>query len=220
MWILPTYNRPDKCQAVLDQIIEVGCSTVGIVVINGACTNGLPYPALFLPDGWISVTLPENIGVCGAMQYAFTHYPDEDFYGLVCDDEYVFTPGWDIILSEAAGNNKIAFGNDGWQSGRRQHGYVTWGGDLVRAVGFLSLPGLWHWFHDDVWEAIAKAADLNMFCENVRVEHRHYRAGKSEKDKTYEVGMSRAEQDRDVYQAWRNNEFDATMQRVWQLTKK
>ncbi len=199
MWILPTYNRPEKCQAVLDQIIEVGCSTQGVVIINGS-TN---YPSLFLPDGWSVIKLPDNLGVCGAMQYAFMLYPNEPFYGLVCDDEYVFTPNWDIILTEAAGKDKIAFGNDGWQSGRRQHGYVTWGGDLIRRIGFLSLPGLWHWYHDDVWEHIAARDNLNVFCEDVRVEHRHYRAQKAEKDHTYEMGMSRHEQDREVFLEWR-----------------
>lgn len=224
VWLLPTYNRPEKCQAVLDQIIEVGCSTPGVVIVNGPTTTGHDYPPLFLPDGWRVVTLTENIGVCGAMQWYFTENPHDDFYGLICDDEYVFTPGWDVILTRAAGAGKIAFGNDGWQSGdvangKRQHGYVTWGGDLVRAVGFLSLPGLWHWYHDDVWEAIADAAGLNVFCSEVRVEHRHYRAGAAPKDATYLAGESRAAEDRGTYMKWRMSGFSDVMQRIWKMQR-
>lgn len=199
-WVLPTYNRPDKCQAVLDQIIKVGCTTPGTVIINGS-----EYPPLRVPQGWDALALSKNIGVCGAMQLYFTNNPNEDFYGLICDDEYVFTEGWDKILIKAAGSDKIAFGNDGWQSGRRQHGYVTWGGDLLRRIGFLSLPGLWHWYHDDVWEYIAERDNLNVFCKDVIVEHRHYRAQKAEKDETYCAGESRKEQDREVYLEWRRS---------------
>lgn len=208
-WVLPTYNRPEKCQAVLDQIIAVGCSTPGTVIINGS-----DYPPLRVPAGWDAIHLSENIGVCGAMQHYFKTHPNEKFYGLVCDDEYVFTEGWDKRLTETASTSFIAFGNDGWQSGRRQHGYVTWGGDLIRSVGFLSLPGLWHWYHDDVWEAIASALALNRFCHDVRVEHRHYRAKQAEDDETYRLGRSRARQDCEVYTKWRNEEFPALIERL------
>lgn len=208
-WVLPTYNRPEKCQAVLDQIISVGCSTQGTVIVNGS-----NYPKLRIPHGWDVEYLPENIGVCGAMQHYFKTHPDEDFYGLICDDEYVFTEGWDEILTSACKPHHISFGNDGWQSGRRQHGYVTWSGELVRDVGFLSLPGLWHWFHDDVWETIARELDLNRFCKDVRVEHRHYRAGKAERDETYILGSSRNTDDAQVFANWFHNEKPALIQRL------
>lgn len=208
-WVLPTHNRPEKCQAVLDQIIEVGHSSYGTVLINGS-----NYPELRIPHNWDVEYLPENIGVCGAMQYYFKKYPSEMFYGLICDDEYVYTPGWDLTLIEACQPHHISFGNDGWQSGRRQHGYVTWSGDLVREVGFLSLPGLWHWFHDDVWESIARALDLNRFCKDVRVEHKHYRAGKSEHDATYRLGSSRRESDAKIFAEWYNNEFPELVERL------
>lgn len=208
-WVLPTYNRPEKCQTVLNQIIALGCSTTGTVIMNGT-----DYPDLRLPPRWNSILLPENIGVCAAMQYYFKMFPDEAFYGLICDDEYVFTKNWDRRLTETAGSSFIAFGNDGWQSGRRQHGYVTWGGDLIRKVGFLSLPGLWHWYHDDVWEAIAAELGLNRFCHDVRVEHRHYRAKQAEDDATYQLGRSRAQQDGEVYSRWYIQEFPELIERL------
>jgi len=208
-WVLPTYKRPEKCQAVLDQIISVGCGTEGTVIVNGCA-----YPPLKMPYGWDIIFLPHNIGVCAAMQYYFKSRPNESFYGLICDDEYVYTPKWDQILTGAASTSHIAYGNDGWQSGRRQHGYVTWGGDLIRATGFLSLPGLWHWYHDDVWETIARELDLNRFCENVRVEHKHYRASKAEDDETYKMGRARADNDREVYTKWYNEDRPALIQRL------
>ena len=74
----------------------------------------------------------------------------------------------------------------------------------MRRIGFLSLPGLWHWYHDDVWEYIAARDNLNVFCSEVRVEHRHYRAKKAAKDATYQMGESRKHHDREVFFKWRN----------------
>jgi hypothetical protein len=189
--------------------MAIGCSTPGVVIINGG-----DYSGLRVPHGWDIEIMPENIGLCGAMQHYFRTHPDEPFYGLACDDEYVYTPGWDTTLTKTAGSSFIAFGNDGWQSGRRQHGYVTWGGDLVRKVGFLSLPGLWHWYHDDVWEAIAERMALNRFCPNVHLEHKHYRAQKSEDDETYILGRSRSEADAGVYTKWYNEELPSLIARL------
>lgn len=201
MWLLPTYRRPSKCGEVLKAINYVGVSSPGLVLVNGT-DDEKAYRALKLPPGWMMEILPVNIGLCGAMNWTFHHYPNEPFYGLICDDEYVYTTGWDQRLIEAADTKYIAHGNDKWQSGKRMHAYVTWGGDLLRQIGWWALPGLWHWFHDDAWEQIASGLNIVKFCEDVYCEHKHYLAGKAEKDKTYLAGESRMMNDRQVYQAW------------------
>lgn len=201
MWVLPSYKRPEKCQEVLKAIKFVGTSTPGLVIVNGM-DDVLAYQKMTLPDGWKIAILPQNIGVCGAMNWAFNRYPNEPFYGLICDDEYVYTTGWDKRLIEAAGSKYVAHGNDQWMSKHRMHAYVTWGGDLLRHIGWWSLPGLWHWYHDNAWEQLMAGTNAVRFCQDVRCEHKHYLAGKTPKDMTYALGESRAAQDQAIYQQW------------------
>jgi hypothetical protein len=107
MWLLPTYKRPGACAAVLGQINKVGCSTDGLVFVNGAegewRLNYSQMLAAHLPPGWTAHFNTDNIGCDAAMNWCFKHYPDEPFYGLICDDEYVYTPGWDRRLIAEGG---------------------------------------------------------------------------------------------------------------------
>jgi len=209
MWFMPTFNRPEQCKAVIEQINKVGCSTSGIVFVQGREMQAEYEKALdgTLPDNWVLYFHATNIGCDPAMNWCFKNFPNEPFYGLVCDDEYVYTEGWDKILSEAAGEWNISHGNDGWQSENRIHSYVTVGGELVRACGWWSLPGLWHWFHDDVQEALAAACGLRVYCKDVKTEHKHYMAGKVQKDATYVSAEEGSEKDRQTYYDWRLSEF-------------
>lgn len=201
MWLLPTYRRPDKCAEVIRCLTFTGCTTPGIVVVNGT-DDVEAYQKIKLPSNWQMAIMPNNIGVCGAMNWAFYAYPNDAFYGLICDDEYVYSSDWDKKLIQAAGSNGVAHGNDKWQSGKRMHAYVTWGGDLVREVGFWALPGLWHWYHDNVWEQLMSGRTVTTFCQDVLCEHKHYIANKAKKDITYATGESRAAQDQLVFQKW------------------
>lgn len=215
MWILPTYNRPEQCAAVLSQIEKVGCSTPGIVIVNGYDGIG-KYSRIKMPPHWKIFFSPVNLGVCGAMQLHFLNHPFEPFYGLICDDEYVYTPGWDTTLIKAAGRFGIAHGNDGWQSETRLHTYATWGGDLLRTVGWWALPNLWHWYFDDIWEGFARDCGLKRFCRDVQTEHKHYLAGKAIRDKTYAAAELKAVEDLQRYQHWSQNEYPRVRDKVKQ----
>lgn len=201
MWVMPTYRRPKQCADVINCIKAVGCSTPGIVVVNGM-DDYMEYQKIQLPKDWEMIFLPQNIGCCGVMNWAFNKYPNEPFYGLLCDDEYIYSTGWDKTLIEAAGTKYVAHANDGWQSGRRQHLFVTFGGDYLRQLGWWALPGLWHWYHDNIHENLAIGLPVDRFCQNVIGEHKHYLAGKAEKDYTYESGESRNGVDQLVFQRW------------------
>jgi glycosyltransferase involved in cell wall biosynthesis len=202
MWFLISFNRPDRCKQVIDQIKKVGCSTPGILFVNGG--EVMRYHDIILPEGWKLFIQQHNIGICGAMNICFKMYPDEPWYGLITDDEMVYTPGWDTELVAAAGKWKIAHANDHWQSSGRIHSYVVCGGDLVRECGWWALPGLWHWFVDNVWETLARYCDLRIFCENINADHQHWLNGRAIQDKTYKSGEERMLEDQKVFQNWTN----------------
>lgn len=215
MWFLISHNRPELCRRALEHIIKTGCSTAGKLIVNGS-----EYPELPLPKGWDVITLPKNLGYCGAMNWCFQEFPNEKFYGMIGDDEIVKSDGWDEKLIAAGGDWYIAHSNDEWQSHRRIHGYAAFGGELIRSIGYIAPQGMWHWYIDNVWEDLSGALGLKKMCEDVITEHKHYISGKAEKDATYELGESRAMQDEEIYCRWRQKEFVGVVTRVRKAMEK
>ena len=216
MWILPTYCRPDRCREVLDSLVATGCSTQGVVVVNGRDAES-EYRALTLPPGWTITVLAENRGFAAALNATFEQHPNEPFYGYIADDEIASTHGWDRTLIEAAGDWRIANGNDRWNSEARIQAHVCIGGALARAVGCLAIKQCWHWYaFDDMWEAIHARLDLRVFCGDVRVDHRHFLNGGAF-DMTYAVGGMRRNKDRVAYATWRTEVLPQLTERVLRL---
>lgn len=213
MRILPTMNRPDRCQIALDSMIASGITTPGAVIVNGPQRID-EYRKLRLPNNWHMFELPENIGVCGALNFGLRRFPGCDWYSLAADDEIVHSAGFDIRLAEAAGRWNIANANDGWQSTNRIWSFVTIGGDLVRSMGYLAPPGLWHYYWDDFVEHVAADLNLRRFLPDIKTEHRHHYANTAPDDKTYQEGRSRWDQDKARFERWKLEEWQEIRNRV------
>ena len=210
-WILPTLSRPQQCAAVLDRMRETGCSTPGIVVLNG--DQGFSGA---MPEGWSIIVPDKNLGALGALNKVFELYPNEDFYGFIGDDEFVETDGWDKKLIDAAGAWNFSHGIDSLHGGKRAQGYLCIGGKLARAVGYLALPEAHHWYGlDSMWEALAQAGACENICvEEVKIEHRHPRGGKAEWDSCYELGKKNKDIDFQVCAHWLRHKLRETVERV------
>ncbi len=211
MWFLVSHKRPEECKRALTRIREVGCETPGAVIVNGSAEGYKDFP---LPNGWKAHYLPENLGFCGALNWAYKQYPNEPFYGIIGDDELVESEGWDKKLIAAAGDWCIANSNDRWQAERRIHGYTAFGGELIRTVGYIAPPDMWHWYIDTVWEDISEPLMLRRFCRDVLTEQLHYLTGKSERDATYESGEKHSKRDAEIYAEWKATEYDKIIKRI------
>jgi hypothetical protein len=213
MWLLPSHNRPEQCRAVVRRLKETGCSTPGIVIVNGdeALAAYEQWDAE-LPRHWSMVCMRDNIGLCGALRWAFGEWPKMTFYGLICDDEFVETPGWDVRLIEAAGEWNLAHGNNGDTSSNWPHGFMTWGGELVRAVGNLAPAGLWHLYFDMYWALIA--GERRKFCPDVRISEAHHLRGTALRDDTNRAALLRQKEDGQWFTNWRQREARATIDRI------
>jgi glycosyltransferase involved in cell wall biosynthesis len=213
MWTIPTYNRPERFAQLIESIHAVGCSTPAKVIVNGL--NRLDeYLAIRLPKNWEYIIMPDNVGLCMAMNFVYFNNPREAWYGLLTDDEIMKTPGWDIEIPKAADKGFIAHGNESKQAENRIHSCTVLGGELVRTIGYPCIPGLWHWYIDDMWEGIARDHNLRRWCKHILCEHRHYLYGAAPKDKTYEAAEIKAGQDRQIYQYWLNNIYPQVSARI------
>lgn len=224
MWFLVSYNRAEQCGRVVQSLIDCGISTPGRLIVQGRQQED-GYRQIQLPDDWEIDVLPENIGLCGALQKSFREFPSEGCYSVLADDEFVHTPGFDKRIMEAAGRWGIAHGNDGWRTDQGwYHTLATHGGDLVRAVGWWALPGLWHAYFDNAWQEIGRDFGLRRYCRDVKTTHLNVDVdekggGTAEWDDTYRKGRAPAAQDQARFQQWRAEEYPILKERLRSILK-
>jgi len=189
MWICPTRSRPGN----LARLLAVEFSTPVTVIVDDN------DPML---QGYIDLDIPIIIGkqrpLSEVYNDVFEEYPDLDWYGFLADDVVPATPGFDRLLVEAAGRDGLAFGDDGI-NGERHATHFVLGGDLVRSVGWLSLPGLERLYIDTVWNDIARG--VHRYLPHVKMTHHHFSNRKARYDATYRKPGKAA--DKAIYEAWR-----------------
>lgn len=200
MWILPSRFRPHNLLRLIDTWVLTGASTPVELCIDFDDHFLDQYESMVIPSNWcIFVGHREPLSVI--YNNAYERHPDELWYGFIADDVVPITNGWDIKLIEAAGSDGMAVPAGGETTGGCPH--FVLGGDLVRSVGWLSLPGLDRLYIDTVWGDIAKSRGVFGNVPDVTLEHRHFSNGKAMIDKTYI--KSRKRQDKVIYDNWRNH---------------
>lgn len=212
MWVLPTFDRPERVQKTLDSIASAESKTPGLVYLDGSKNSG--YDHMRLPNGWSLWKSEENRGVCRVLNDIFTRYPNCPWYGFLSDDSIVRTTGWDLKLLSHLDDFGIVHSADGWQSGERIHGAVLFGKELLSALGWWTAPGLIHSFCDDVWEAIAQRIGRRRYVPEVLVEHIHFWNGKANIDTTYLKAYSSFDADQKVFQKWKEHDFENAISRI------
>lgn len=199
MWFLPTRSRPNSLQRFFDHYVITKATSPGVVWLDDDDINLTLYKSIQLPANWKMVVAPNyNKGTGYITNLFFEMFPNEPFYGLLGDDVIPKTYQWDRKLIETAGNDGLAYGDDGINPSHAAHPCV--GGDLVRGLGWLALPGLDRIYIDNALHEVAKRAGKAYFMPNVKTEHLHFSTGKSPFDKTYE--KSHNARDKEIYEAW------------------
>lgn len=230
MWIMPTMSRPKQCRDVLERIQETGCSTRGMVFLNGHKSHHQYFSGVlpFVRSGWNYFPSEKNLGCIGALNKVFELYPNEPFYGFIGDDEFLMdgTPSnWDQLLIEATGDWNVSHGWDDLHQGKRAQGYLCIGGKLARAIGYLAIPETWHWFGlDCMYEWLSGAPALggggackNILVPEVRVHHKHAYAARAPMDDCYRLGESKSEEDKNIFWHWITHRMPEICARIKKL---
>ena len=151
-----------------------------------------------LPFNWTLSITPRKI-LSERYNEVFEGWSHLKWYGFLADDVVPETDGWDRTLISGAGKDGLAYGDDGIDPTRPTH--FVLGGDLVRQMGWLSLPGLQRIFIDTVWHDIAKAGNVLRYVPEVKLTHHHFSNGKALMDATYrKPGKA---QDAALYAKWK-----------------
>lgn len=211
MVLFPSRNRPQRAHTAVRSAIDTATGEFSYRVLVDHDDPTLPeYEALGLdvmpvmPGGYVS-----------ALNQAARAFMDtEDILGAYQDDLIFRTPGWDVRVRETLATPGIAYGDDLLQ-GEHHPTAIFMSTAIVRALGWLALPTIWHQWADDVWKALGQAAGCLRFMPDVVIEHIHPANHKAEMDPGYErvfganEGASeRATADYYAFHAWLEDRID------------
>ena len=207
MWLLPSYGRTERLAECLDAAVKHGMTTPGVVLVND--DDPSDYESAKLPDGWTLARVPGSPRSAGCYRHGLELFPNEPWYGFLCDDVLARTDGWDKALVETAGDFGIVSANDLWQAPGRMHGATVIGGGMMRAIGYISVPGVQHHFTDDMWETIGRTTGVWKTLMEVVTEHCHTWNAKAPMDQTYErngTNLGVLKEDQPHWEAWTQGE--------------
>lgn len=204
MWFMPTYGRPERLKELLGA--PGGWPPTVTLLINADDPKRAEYERVFAAElprivPWKLHYVPEGSRCADVHRYITTVWPNEEFYGLLCDDQWPETSGWYERLVEAAG--PLGFATPaGEPSFPLMRTAVCLGGQIVRAMGSIVPIPVRHNFEDNVWDTIAQDFGLLKPCPDVIVRHRHHVHGTAPLDATYERGSADFADDERVFVEW------------------
>ena len=126
------------------------------------------------------------------------------------DDHVPRTPGWDTALIraiEGMGGTGFAYPFDGTREDIPEAVVVS--SDIVTALGWMCEPSLSHWFVDNVWADLGRAAGCIQYLRAVAVDHYHPGAGTAKVDATYQTAASGIPADQSAYETWKRDRMGA-----------
>lgn len=135
------------------------------------------------------------------------------------DDHVPETMGWDQRLLGAVaamGGTGISYGDDTLQHANLPTAPVV-SSDIIRALGWFFLPGLVHFFADNVWKDLGKGAQCLAYCPEVTIRHLHYTSGLSANDETYQEAAPAWDQDHALYLEWQRSGLAADARTIHAL---
>lgn len=198
MWVTLSRSRPGNVARLISACRDTAMTTPAAVVLDYDDPMLEGYDTLDWPGGWVVMTGP-RAPQSDLYNRVLDAYPNLDWYGILADDVVPRTLNWDGRLIEAAGPDGLAAPSGGHHATIAPH--FCLGGDLVREMGWLSLPGLDRIYIDTAWNDIAKARGVFRHVPDVIVEHLHFSNGKALFDSTYK--KHNKPRDKAIYEAWR-----------------
>lgn len=129
---------------------------------------------------------------------------DYPFLASLGDDHIPRTPGWDRALIKAIermGGTGFSYPWDGTREDIPEA--VVMSSDIVRALGWMGMPDLSHWYIDTVWADLGRSAGCIRHLRVIAVDHAHWDAGKAAVDQTYADSSEKLKADRTAYYRWR-----------------
>ncbi len=202
MWVIPSRSRPHNIARLITAWRDTGATTAAVLCVDRDDPMIAGYKSLSMPSGlgW-RMMVGKRKRLSAWYNRAFKRWPALPWYGVFADDVLPETPGWDRELVALAGEDRLAFGDDGINGGERATHFVV-GGALVRRMGWLAYPRLRRLYIDTIWNEIAVSEGARVYAPEIKVTHLHPAAGRGLVDSVYR--KSEKELDRAAYERWKS----------------
>lgn len=166
-----------------------------------------------LLDDYLSIVLPASwthrVGrrrpLSALYNAAYKRLPQAAWWGFIADDVVPATPNWDQRLVAIAGADGMAVPHGSHDDRHTPH--FVLGGDLVRSIGWLAVPGLDRLYIDTIWQEIAMKRGVLRVAPDVILWHHHFSNGLALMDSIYR--KRRKAEDRAIYKRFKQEFLDA-----------
>jgi len=121
-------------------------------------------------DGHL-VTVEDRMGLAPWTNHLARLHGDAPYLASIGDDMVPLTDGWDVRLIDAIADMGGGFA---YPDDKRRDDIpeaVVMSGEIVRALGWMCLPALSHWFIDTVWSDLGTQAGCIRYCPEVVIRH-------------------------------------------------
>lgn len=198
MWVLPSRGRPRNLKRLIAAWNITGATTPLWLRLDDDDATLRHYFGLSLPVSWrVEVNVRRSL-LSEVYDEVYRHDPECPWWGFIADDVVPETSGWDTRLINIAGHDGMAVPMGGHDPQGTPH--FVLGGNLVRDVGWLALPGLDRLYIDTVWAEVARSRGVLRRVSDVVLSHRHFSTGMAYYDEVYR--KRRKGQDLAIYQQW------------------
>lgn len=204
-------ERPERMKETLKSMRETHTEPLDILLVVENDKHLSSYKKIEGVKFLVSERDPKIKGAAPLWNMAFNLFPNYDYYVLVADDNIFRTKGWDKRMREKIDKQNgwaVVHVNDLHKRGSLLSFFMT-SGKLIKAVGFISIPGLIHLKVDVLWQKIGGSIGKIFYLDDVIIEHVHPAFGKAEWDDLYRSINSDEViyNDNDVYDKWIKEEF-------------
>ena len=212
--ICPSRGRPDKAKETYEAFEKTKRNEWSKIIFaideDDPTYNGYTHLPFRMPI--------HKGGMGNALNATALQVMDEyDYIGFVGDDHRFRTKNWDNIILEhlTSEGGGIAYGNDLMQ-GVNLPTQVFMSSSIVKALGWMALPGAKHLYFDNTWKVLGEGLDRLYYFPDIIIEHMHPAVGKADWDDNYKRVNDQSVYDHDgaVFAKWRENEYDADVAKV------
>lgn len=193
--LVPTLNRISLLQEFLKSYVEAQSTVATVLLVDEADyranESGYKEIEATLPPQISIVNTHEAVTMGDKIRFIYPKMksivPELRWVGLLNDDHYIITSGWDKVVEELIDGKNFISSNDGfWAAGAKCCGVTAWSIGLLDVVGFPIYPeGLQHLYIDDLWKAIGESTGSWHETMRINVEHRHVLKGAMQADDTF-----------------------------------
>ena len=200
--IVPSRGRPKNIARMLDAVHETRMAATHLHVCVDDDDPELASYRLVMDragrDGDVLEVGPRKGLAAWTNEIAVRRAGEYPFLASLGDDMIPRTPGWDKALIRGItdmGGTGIVYPWDGVREDIPEA--VVLSSDIVAALGWMCEPSLNHWYVDNVWADLGRAAGCLRHLRVIAVDH----AWKA--DQTAKESGEKITADRDAYYRWR-----------------